>query len=900
MNASSHFLLPSLVVPLAIAVHATELAVEPFEGVMGTPIAEAGSGTGWNGPWTGGTILTFDSGLSFVTKGMDSTGLVTSSGKSLKAGGSMAGQDNAPRRMLASSHTVGDDVEAGELPEAYLSFIYQNSGPVAPGHEFRVALTNETLVVASFGKEINGQWRLRTGDQNVNATTNYIGNFFCVVHLAYNPDNGQSTITAYRAQDTDPDIDLTDLTTFPVSVSLSTPGKLDFNSVQIFTHNTTSAHFDEIRIGTDLSNVSATPDPLLLVDDPANFVTDNAPAFTDVVISNAGASNDLVITAAHFAGPDAAAFSIDPAELPITIFPGGSDIIPIDFDPYPAYQASYTATLEVASNDSLSPKTLTLVVANNPDPQIQTAATVSFENNGAADTYTIPVSNTGISQALNISNVSISGFDASTVTGLTFPEILNPAQSGDIDFTFIQNDGLGPYNFTLTVASDDLATPSMNIDVTINVAEPVISVTPGILDFGLLAHKPAPLELPVTISNSAGTLDLNIDASTAITGDTAFSIVSPSLPLAIKPGESIDVTVRFDPGTSGGRFSATLTIDSDDVNSTVPSIPLESFVDPAGTIVARFDFDPNQSFGTLLDVDGSSGAYWTTSDLTDQASVGDRNFRTGLTGNYLSFAARRENAAHTPVAEGDGNQSTWSRFSITPDSGGAVDFTGGVAVIDTYAFSGLGGTTSANWTLYYSIDGGTNWTVLGEAQQGAAQLGTGSTGPVGLSWDLTPVGSQSAAVDFILDPSTIGYGVNGVFNQRDVGYDNLVISASSVTPGIGGGNSFATWAAGFGIPDDPGYDGTDNDGIPALVEYALGLSPHTADRSPGTFDGNTISFTKGGDAVANGDVTYAIETSPDLVDWTTATPDINDATTISFSLPAGQGTLFARLVVSQK
>jgi len=598
MNKFSRFLLPSLAVPLAIAVHAMEIALEPFEGVIGNPITDAGSGTGWDGQWTGGNILTFDSGLSFITSGVNSVGIVASSGQSLKAGGSMAGQDNNPRRMLASSQTVGDD--AGELSEVFLSFIYQNSGSVPAGHEFRVALTKETTVVASFGKEINGQWRLRTGGQFVNTTTSYVGTFFCVVHLAYNPDDDQTIITAYRVQNVDPDIDLTDLATYPVSASLSAPGKLEFDSVQIFTHNSTSARFDEIRIGTDLANVSATPDPLLLVGDPATFVTHNAPAFADVVVSNAGASNDLVITAANLGGPDAAAFSIDPAELPITIFAGGNDIIPIDFVPYPTYQASYTATLEIVSNDSSSPETITLVVTNNPDPWIEAAATVTLQNNGAAETYTIPVANAGITHALNITDVTISGFDASTVSGLTFPSLINPGQSGDIEFTFTRSDGLGAYLFTLTVASDDVATPSKAIDVTINVAEPLISVAPGILDFGLLAHNPGPLELPVTITNSGGTLDLTIDDSSALTGNAAFSIVSPSLPLAIDPGESVDIIVRFDPGTAGGRFSATLTIDSDDFNSTVPSIPLEAFVDPAGTVVARFDFDPNQSFGTCL------------------------------------------------------------------------------------------------------------------------------------------------------------------------------------------------------------------------------------------------------------------------------------------------------------
>ena len=117
----------------------------------------------------------------------------------------------------------------------------------------------------------------------------------------------------------------------------------------------------------------------------------------------------------------------------------------------------------------------------------------------------------------------------------------------------------------------------------------------------------------------------------------------------------------------------------------------------------------------------------------------------------------------------------------------------------------------------------------------------------------------------------------------------------------GGGNTgFASWAAAQS-PEVTGgpYGDSDNDSIPNLVEYALNLNPAASDGAPGTLTGRVISFSKRAEAVANGDVTYEIETSPDLNNpWTTVTPDSNDGTTINYTLPAGEEAIFGRLKVT--
>lgn len=86
------------------------------------------------------------------------------------------------------------------------------------------------------------------------------------------------------------------------------------------------------------------------------------------------------------------------------------------------------------------------------------------------------------------------------------------------------------------------------------------------------------------------------------------------------------------------------------------------------------------------------------------------------------------------------------------------------------------------------------------------------------------------------------------------------------------------------------------------MEYALAeLDPKTPDGSPGTLIGTTLTFNKRAEAVANGDVTYVIETSTDLGEtdpWTLLEPAVNDATTISAILPGGSPSRFARLKVT--
>ena len=71
---------------------------------------------------------------------------------------------------------------------------------------------------------------------------------------------------------------------------------------------------------------------------------------------------------------------------------------------------------------------------------------------------------------------------------------------------------------------------------------------------------------------------------------------------------------------------------------------------------------------------------------------------------------------------------------------------------------------------------------------------------------------------------------------------------------------YAAWATANNVQQGENGD-DDKDGVINLVEYALGLNPQVSSVPAGTFAGNLLTFVKGPEAKAAGDVTYSIETS---------------------------------------
>jgi hypothetical protein len=222
----------------------------------------------------------------------------------------------------------------------------------------------------------------------------------------------------------------------------------------------------------------------------------------------------------------------------------------------------------------------------------------------------------------------------------------------------------------------------------------------------------------------------------------------------------------------------------------------------------------------------------------------------------------------------------------------ALDITSkpaGYDIKEIRLFSNGGSRTTQAYDLKYSLVGapgtllllGTYTGTLGPSANGTLMTRTYNPGGAAIRTGV-------AAIQFVIRAN----GNGALYREWDV------LGTATVAES----NTYATWAAAqnppLGAANVVGPDGLMN-----LLIYALAdLRTDHGNGSPGTLTGRLLSFTKRPEAVANKDVTYMIETSPDLRNpWTTVTPNVNNGTTISYTLPNGVsgGRVFARLKVTQ-
>lgn len=294
-------------------------------------------------------------------------------------------------------------------------------------------------------------------------------------------------------------------------------------------------------------------------------------------------------------------------------------------------------------------------------------------------------------------------------------------------------------------------------------------------------------------------------------------------------------------------------------------------------------------------------------------------------------------AGGTARLGGTGDDQIYS-YTLVDQSAGVFDFNG---TNESFrALAGSGGTvrndaasTTRTITLGETAIGTNTFSYSGNLEDGA---GTLALTKVGLGVQIlngtntytgaTKVldGTLAVASAYLSDSATVSISATGVL-QLDhsdtdvvgglvfggVAQPNGIYSSANSGGRISGTGklkfnnpaySYSAWADNNGISGEPATGDFDNDGLSNIVEYALGLDPKVSSVPAGTFDGTTLSFNKGTDAIAGGDVDYIIETSSDLGvsdPWaavvTQAAP--NAETSISYNLPQAGPKLFARLKI---
>ena len=107
-------------------------------------------------------------------------------------------------------------------------------------------------------------------------------------------------------------------------------------------------------------------------------------------------------------------------------------------------------------------------------------------------------------------------------------------------------------------------------------------------------------------------------------------------------------------------------------------------------------------------------------------------------------------------------------------------------------------------------------------------------------------------------------------------------------------DGFGSWAS-ANAPGQTASQDHDGDGVPNGVEYFMGESGSSFTTNPQPV-GGVITWPRGADA--NG-VTFKVLSSTDLATWEDVTASaVSNPTSVSYTLPSGQGKRFVRLEVT--
>lgn len=329
--------------------------------------------------------------------------------------------------------------------------------------------------------------------------------------------------------------------------------------------------------GRSTFQLTAATGPLLAVNADLAFglVPLGSSATLPLQIFNVGSSDLHISSITRVGSPDFAITSGPPT--PVTVTPGEEIDYTVRFTPTLAdVSPGATATFQINSDDPNQPVFPVPASGTAGVPQITLSGSLDFGTvaRGTTATRDITVNNTG-NAPLVVNGVAFDpGSDpAFSVVGPGTPQTIAAGShlAFTIQFAPPANSGGGTRTGTLRFTSTDPFNPQVTAPATGIVGIPNVVLSGTALQFGNVPvddrTTPYFSDQVVTITNQASCplCDLTLQ-SLPISGPNAgdFTVVSPSaLPVTIAAGNSLNVTVRFNP-SDGGMRSATLTVNTDD------------------------------------------------------------------------------------------------------------------------------------------------------------------------------------------------------------------------------------------------------------------------------------------------------------------------------------------------
>lgn len=324
-------------------------------------------------------------------------------------------------------------------------------------------------------------------------------------------------------------------------------------------------------------------------------------ATKEIALQNTG-NGDLDILDVRLGAGSNAAFSITPSSAKTaTLHSGDTQLIDVKVSP-PGNSSStgpLTASLVIDTDDTVpnntgSPTNAQLTATNTINatasvglPAVTVSGSLNFGTvpRGSAVSRNVVVQNTGTSD-LTVNNVTFSGDSAYSIAPSSPTSgTLAPGGSLVVEVTFAPPQSAttaGPRTGTLTISTDDPASPTVNVPATGLVGLPKVALSPATLDFSTVCPG-ASVQRELTVTN-VGTAPLTITNVSIGAGSTAGLSVAPipALPLTLPVGGHIAFTVVFAPsGPFGGPVSGTVVVDTDDPVTPETSVPITGSVGQA-------------------------------------------------------------------------------------------------------------------------------------------------------------------------------------------------------------------------------------------------------------------------------------------------------------------------------
>ena len=346
----------------------------------------------------------------------------------------------------------------------------------------------------------------------------------------------------------------------------------------------------------------------------------NTPVSQTLTLSSTG-NVAVTINSATIGG---AGFNVSAATFPMTLNPGQTTMLTVQFDPTAAGAAS--GTLTIASNSSTGASTVVSLSGTGVATlSALSCATASFTGAGTDSctaTLNVAAPSGGATVSLSSSNSAV-----------TVPATVTVAAGAtSAAFTATATSVSTTQTVTLTASAGGI---TMSFPLQLSAASPTLSLSATSIGFGgVTINTPVTQSLTLTSTGSSA-----VTINSATVSGPGFSLESATFPATLNPNQSLTLEVEFDPTTSGSA-SGQLTISSNSSTGASASVSLTGTGDqPAYQVNLTWNApsspnDPIAGYNVYRAPSGGTIYQLLNGSVTSETTYADTTVQSGITYSY--------------------------------------------------------------------------------------------------------------------------------------------------------------------------------------------------------------------------------------------------------------------------